>query len=211
MDRVAPALRGPIGAADRCVGLGHSRSSSGGESRIIRMGYGGDEIYTRMARCSLAEWNELFERTGEALFHRTGVLWMGRAGEPYSESTRSTLERAGVPNRDPVCPGTGPTISADACAGIKLVRHFGAGERRLEGAACDRHCGAGPDLEGRGCKLAFDRHGAPFDPDSGGRKVSAESAVSTGLGVGGNSSRKSSVTTWIWAVQIACSGSSTGW
>jgi glycine/D-amino acid oxidase-like deaminating enzyme len=141
------------------------------------MGYGGDEIYTRMARCSLAEWNELFERTGEALFHRTGVLWMGRAGEPYSESTRSTLERAGVPNRDPVCPGTGPTISADACAGIKLVRHFGAGERRLEGAACDRHCGAGPDLEGRGCKLAFDRHGAPFDPDSGGRKVSAESAA----------------------------------
>jgi len=30
-------------------GPGHSRSSSGGESRIIRMGYGADQIYTRMA------------------------------------------------------------------------------------------------------------------------------------------------------------------
>jgi sarcosine oxidase len=78
-------------------GPGHSRSSSGGESRIIRMGYGGDEIYTRMALLSLAEWKELFERTGEPLFHPTGVLWMGRSGDPYSESTRSTLERVDVP------------------------------------------------------------------------------------------------------------------
>ncbi|HEY7390218.1 MAG TPA: FAD-dependent oxidoreductase [Bryobacteraceae bacterium] len=78
-------------------GPGHSRSSSGGESRIIRMGYGGDEIYTRMERSSLAEWQELFERTGEHLFHRTGVLWIRRSGDPYSESTRNTLERVGVP------------------------------------------------------------------------------------------------------------------
>jgi glycine/D-amino acid oxidase-like deaminating enzyme len=28
-----------------------------------------------------------------------------------------------------------------------------------------------PDLEGRGVKLAFDRHGVPFDPDSGDRTV----------------------------------------
>jgi glycine/D-amino acid oxidase-like deaminating enzyme len=32
-----------------------------------------------------------------------------------------------------------------------------------------------PDLEGRGVKLAFDRHGPAFDPDSGDRTVSAES------------------------------------
>ena len=29
-----------------------------------------------------------------------------------------------------------------------------------------------PDLEGRGIKLAFDRHGGAFDPDSGDRRVS---------------------------------------
>ena len=32
-----------------------------------------------------------------------------------------------------------------------------------------------PDLEGRGVKLAFDRHGPAFDPDSGDRNVSRES------------------------------------
>jgi glycine/D-amino acid oxidase-like deaminating enzyme len=30
-----------------------------------------------------------------------------------------------------------------------------------------------PDIESRGCKLAFDRHGEPFDPDTGDRTVSA--------------------------------------
>ena len=34
-------------------GAGHTRSSSGGETRIIRLGYGADEIYTRMTMRSL--------------------------------------------------------------------------------------------------------------------------------------------------------------
>src|SRR6266566_9741141 len=63
-------------------GPGHTRSSSGGESRIIRMGYGADEIYTRMAVRSLALWRELFERRGHSLFHRTGVLWVAPTGDP---------------------------------------------------------------------------------------------------------------------------------
>ena len=77
-------------------GPGHSRSSSGGESRIIRMGYGADEIYTRMAMRSLAQWQELCRSTGQRLFHRTGVLWIARAGDAYSEASRVTLENAGV-------------------------------------------------------------------------------------------------------------------
>jgi len=44
-------------------GPGHSRSSSGGESRIMRMGYGADEIYTRSAQRSLCLWQELFMRS----------------------------------------------------------------------------------------------------------------------------------------------------
>jgi len=78
-------------------GPGHSRSSSGGESRIIRMGYGADEIYTSMAMRSLAQWRALFERAGQTLFHQTGVIWMARENEPYSVATRDTLLRAGVP------------------------------------------------------------------------------------------------------------------
>jgi glycine/D-amino acid oxidase-like deaminating enzyme len=78
-------------------GPAHARASSGGESRIIRMGYGPDEIYTRMALRSLEQWKSLFQRTGEPLFHRTGVLWMARHGDPYSEATRRTLAACAVP------------------------------------------------------------------------------------------------------------------
>ena len=43
-------------------GPANTRASSGGESRIIRLGYGPDEIYTRMAQRSLELWLELFGR-----------------------------------------------------------------------------------------------------------------------------------------------------
>ena len=68
---------------------GNSRSSSGGESRIIRMGYGSDEIYTRMSQRSLILWRELFERTGENLFLKTGVLWLGQPGDAYAHHTEA--------------------------------------------------------------------------------------------------------------------------
>jgi sarcosine oxidase len=78
-------------------GPGHSRSSSGDESRIIRMGYGADEIYTRWSQRSLVRWKELFASThNEALFQNTGVLWMAAAGDPTLRATRDVLTRCGV-------------------------------------------------------------------------------------------------------------------
>lgn len=77
-------------------GAANARASSGGESRIIRMGYGADEIYTRSAMRSLVLWKEFFQRTGRPLFHQTGVLWIAAQGNEYSEATRRTLERCGV-------------------------------------------------------------------------------------------------------------------
>jgi sarcosine oxidase len=76
---------------------GNSRSSSGGESRIIRMGYGSDEIYTRMSQRSLILWRELFDRTGEDLFPKTGVLWLAQAGDAYAHDTEATLRRFQIP------------------------------------------------------------------------------------------------------------------
>src|ERR1700733_16089525 len=60
-------------------GPANSRASSGGESRIIRMGYGADELYTRWAMRSLVQWKELLAETmgTPPLFHQTGVLWLG--------------------------------------------------------------------------------------------------------------------------------------
>jgi sarcosine oxidase len=73
-------------------GPGNSRASSGGESRIIRLGYGPDEIYSRSAQRSLALWQQLFQKT-EPLFQKTGVLWLAREHDSYCEATLATLQR----------------------------------------------------------------------------------------------------------------------
>jgi sarcosine oxidase len=255
-------------------GGGHSRASSGGESRIIRMGYGADEIYTRMAMRSLEQWKALVERTGEPLLHMTGVLWIGQEGDQYSEATRQTLARAGVrieiasraalAERYPQMQAPGPNafgifepeggallarraVSAVVRDAIRCGVDYriaaidpeslrpGAGVlRTLAGEAVRADvfvfaCGpwlpklfpdllgnriritrqevfffappAGdlrftpphlpvwidfthprrpygfPDLEGRGCKLAFDEYGPPFDPDSADRRIADEAVA----------------------------------
>jgi sarcosine oxidase len=77
-------------------GAAHSRASSGGESRIIRMGYGADEIYTRWSLNSLAQWKGLFAATGQDLFVPTGVLWLaGRNDQDLHESI-AVLKRCSV-------------------------------------------------------------------------------------------------------------------
>jgi sarcosine oxidase len=249
-------------------GPGHARSSSGGESRIIRMGYGADAIYTAMAQRSLALWQDLFRQTGQPLFHRTGVLWLARESDAYSAATRRTLEGAGVPmeiltapelsKRYPQIrlsglhdhaifePESGALMARRAVAAVvedarrcgveyateAIESPAGRGQlasvrtvsgQSIRAAAFVFACGpwlpklfpellgerirasrqevfffappAGdrrfappelpvwidfteprgpygfPDLEGRGCKLAFDRHGGRFDPDWGDRRI----------------------------------------
>src|SRR5215213_8835005 len=75
-------------------GPGNSRASSGGESRIIRLGYGPDETYSRSAQRSLNLWQHLFEQNGSSsLLQRTGVLWLAREHDAYCEATLETLRR----------------------------------------------------------------------------------------------------------------------
>jgi len=77
---------------------GHSRSSSGDESRIIRCGYGPDELYSRFALRSLRLWREFSGSLGvdqPPIFHRCGVLWLAAGDDPYSDATRDTLEHGG--------------------------------------------------------------------------------------------------------------------
>jgi monomeric sarcosine oxidase len=77
-------------------GPAHTRASSGGESRIIRMGYGRDEIYTRWSQNSLVQWKKLFATAGDRLFHQTGVLWLSEEGDERLPETAATLERCGI-------------------------------------------------------------------------------------------------------------------
>jgi sarcosine oxidase len=73
-------------------GPGNSRASSGGESRIMRLGYGPDEIYSRSAQRSLVRWQQLSESLDQVLFEPTGVLWLAREHDPYCEATLTTLQ-----------------------------------------------------------------------------------------------------------------------
>ena len=85
-------------------GAGNSRASSGGESRIMRLGYGADEIYTRWAMRSFQQWQEFVGETGRlasstsrpALFHPVGVLWMAHEDDLYVLSTKETLRQVGA-------------------------------------------------------------------------------------------------------------------
>src|SRR5512145_440162 len=78
-------------------GAANSRASSGGESRIIRMGYGADEIYTRWSHRSLAVWQEFFATVGRLeLWRPTGVLLMAHEDDPRVTATARALESVGV-------------------------------------------------------------------------------------------------------------------
>ncbi len=256
-------------------GAANSRSSSGGETRVIRAGYGREEIYTRWSLRSLPLWLEMFERAGRPeLFRRTGVLWLARDddgdddGDTVSSDTLATLQRLSVPverlargelerrfpqfqfgpgawgsfepaggvllarravravvgeAREAGCayrvahahapPGRGRASSVKLSDGETLsagafvyacgpwlpkvfpellggrinatrqeVFFFGAaaGDTRFSAPAMptwvDWRAGLYgiPDIEGRGCKIALDRHGPAFDPDAGERVASAE-------------------------------------
>ena len=78
-------------------GPSNARASSGGETRIIRMGYGTDEIYTRSSQRSLAQWKSFCVATGQRLFHETGVLWMAGEDDSRVRQTMATLKRCEVP------------------------------------------------------------------------------------------------------------------
>ena len=77
-------------------GAGNSLSSSGDRSRIIRTGYGGDELYTRSALRSLQLWKEFSARCEVPLFNQTGVLWLAHEDDPYPIRTRETFHDLGI-------------------------------------------------------------------------------------------------------------------
>lgn len=78
-------------------GPGNARASSGGHSRVIRMGYGDKEIYTRWSMRSLRLWKSLLSPAARAtFFNPAGVLWMARDEDPLTTATLATLGRLKV-------------------------------------------------------------------------------------------------------------------
>ena len=78
-------------------GPASARASSGGETRVIRMAYGADEIYTQMSQQSLAGWKDFFAAIARPeLFRETGVLWLADADATAPRQSAAVLARNGV-------------------------------------------------------------------------------------------------------------------
>src|SRR5438270_651141 len=90
------AKRGKRVLLIEAYGVAHSRASSGGESRIIRMGYGGDELYTRWSQQSLEKWRQFSARLARPILHRSGMLWLSGETNGYVRLTQHTLARLGI-------------------------------------------------------------------------------------------------------------------
>ena len=79
-------------------GAGNARASSAGESRVIRMGYGADTLYSDMARDSLKYWKDLSDSASAPIFHNTGVLWFAPQGDSYTAQSLAWLQANRVPH-----------------------------------------------------------------------------------------------------------------
>ncbi len=80
-------------------GAGNVRSSSGGESRVIRLSYGGEPLYSSMALESLAYWKALSQRQNTPVFYPTGVLWFSPERDQYMQRSLTWLKEQKISHR----------------------------------------------------------------------------------------------------------------
>jgi len=78
-------------------GPGNSRSSSGGETRIIRGAYGPDQPYTKLAARSLDLWKQHEAQWRRKFFFPTGVLWMVEDDDSFERGSIPSLRDARIP------------------------------------------------------------------------------------------------------------------
>ena len=77
-------------------GPGHTRASSGGETRIIRAGYGNRAIYTQLTIRARELWRAHDRTFGQRLLVPAGCLWLCDANDTFGRATAETLRREGV-------------------------------------------------------------------------------------------------------------------
>jgi glycine/D-amino acid oxidase-like deaminating enzyme len=77
-------------------GAGHSRASSGGETRVIRGAYGGVSTYSEMAARALVLWREAEQQWKRQLYFRTGALWMFTGDETYVRRSIEPMKAVGL-------------------------------------------------------------------------------------------------------------------
>ncbi|RME98897.1 MAG: FAD-dependent oxidoreductase [Alphaproteobacteria bacterium] len=77
-------------------GPGNARSTSGGESRIVRVTYGPKRIYAEMAVKALRLWQEYEKDFKVKLFNKCGMLWFVSENDSYEQAALPLLREFGV-------------------------------------------------------------------------------------------------------------------
>lgn len=78
-------------------GVAHPRATSGGETRVIRSGYGKQSLYTRWAWEALRDWKRWQREWRTELFHPTGVLWLAKEETEYVRASLRHLAKHKIP------------------------------------------------------------------------------------------------------------------
>ena len=119
-------------------GPGNPRSSSGGETRVLRAVYGPDRIYAEMVARALPLWRELETALPEPLYVETGALWLHRGDDGYVRASAGILGDLGLPLRELALPDArAAALSADL---LRRCARSGSSRRR----ACSRTAPASP-------------------------------------------------------------------
>jgi sarcosine oxidase len=78
-------------------GAGHSRASSGGETRVIRGVYNGVLAYSQMAARAAVLWREAERQWQRPVMFRAGTLWMCAGDDGYVRRSVEAMRQAGLP------------------------------------------------------------------------------------------------------------------
>ena len=75
---------------------GHSRSTSGDETRVIRATYGPSVTYTQWTAQAFEDWRELESLTRRTLLTTTGALWLYTSDDRYARDAMPLVRSAGL-------------------------------------------------------------------------------------------------------------------
>jgi glycine/D-amino acid oxidase-like deaminating enzyme len=76
---------------------GDRRATSGGETRLIRLGHGDSAYYTSMAWRARTLWRELEAESGADVFVECGIAWFAHGDEGWEADSERTIRELGIP------------------------------------------------------------------------------------------------------------------
>lgn len=77
-------------------GAGHSRSSSGDETRVIRAMYNGNATYTAMVRRAFTLWAEAEARWQRSVLTRTGAIYLFEGDDAFATESIPVMRKLGI-------------------------------------------------------------------------------------------------------------------